>query len=67
MKRAYHCRWCGRFLPGEYREHGIAFCAGACLDWFVKRRDLKQRLLPLETPSQDSEAEPAREGAYTAL
>lgn len=67
MKRAYRCRACGRFLPGDYREHDIAFCAGSCLDWFVKRRDLKQRLLKLETPPLDSEAEPANGGAYTAL
>lgn len=49
------------------REHAIHFCAGSCLDGFVKRRDLSQRLLPLETPPPNSEAEPVGGEAYIAL
>jgi hypothetical protein len=62
------CRACGRFLAASYLEHGIHFCYGGCLDDFVKRRNLKQRLLMLPDRSpQVSEAEPACGELYTAL
>jgi hypothetical protein len=62
------CRFCGQFLRGEYREHGIAFCEGSCLDGFVRRENLKQRLLVLPDRSpQVSEAEPACGELYIAL
>lgn len=68
MKRAYRCRACGRFLTASYLEHGIHFCEGRCLDWFVKQHNLKQRLLRLGNHSPlDSEAEPASGEPYIAL
>jgi len=69
-----HCRACGQFLPGAYVEHGVLFCRGACLDWFLRHHNMLQRLLPLSAQAvefavrgeEQLQVEVDREGVHDA-